>query len=572
MFAVSSWMQPRMRRWTAYSAVLVLCSVAAAQQSSTPDAPQPAQAYSLSGRVVNAATGESIPRALIQLQYRGSGTVVHRGARGMTFSGPIGPHAMLTDPQGNFHFDNLAPGDYFAQPQKPGFFSEAELKQGLLQIQAENVHVGPDGDSQISVRLTPEAVVEGHVEDERGEPVRGLPVRVVTSQVVEGKRRWVPAGGATSDEDGEFRMANLRPGTYFVQYGPQWREENIFFDPQKPSGFAQGYWPNSANISSATPLQLHAGQSQELELRLHRTRPLKIEGEVVGVPEGNGFNCQILTEDTDTAFGSMRRSDDQQFSILVGAPGKYRVTCSAFGDSADGQSIGRVEVNVDHDLKGLRVVVAPSSTLAVNIVQEATKPAPQGHTNSNAPSFPSAVELVSLDGKQGQYWTQRDARSPKQMVIRNVQPGAYRLEASVYDRWYVASASYRGRDAWREPIEIGSGQGGEIDVVMRDDGALIHGKIAADVSQRPASVLVLDESRPFAPGKMTGVNPSDGSFTIFGLAPGSYRLYAFPAADLQQIEYSNAKALERYEQRSQLVTVGAGEDKNITLGLIEVPE
>ena len=66
------------------------------------------QTYSVSGSVVNSATGEGVPRAMV----RTNGSVQRN---------------MFSDSDGHFQFDRLPPGQITVTAQKPGFFSDQDV-------------------------------------------------------------------------------------------------------------------------------------------------------------------------------------------------------------------------------------------------------------------------------------------------------------------------------------------------------------------------------------------------------------------------------------------------------------
>ncbi|MEO8727565.1 MAG: carboxypeptidase-like regulatory domain-containing protein [Acidobacteriaceae bacterium] len=527
------------------------------QQQDVPQQAESETLYSMVGRVVNAVNGEGISRALVSIEFR-TGTIPTAHGQDQ------GVRTMLTDSQGSFHFENLLPARYAFRVQKPGYFDEGE-GSGRRGMGSELVTVGPGGVSSATLKLAPEGVVTGRVVDGRGEPVEGLPIRLVMPTVVDGRRRWQPVRGAMSKEDGEFRIANLRAGTYYLHYGPRWRED-LFTNPGKEVGIAQAYYPNAMNIETAAPLQVHPGQAENLELRVRQTQGLSIGGDLAGVAEGGGTNCRALDEDAmDAMVGGRGNLDAGHFSLKVGAPGIYTVKCAHYGEPGS-ESFGELRINVDRDVKGLRIVMSPLATVLVNVVQDSMKLAASAGTTHGAANFSTALRLRGLDAEHQDYWTQQDAKSKGQMVMRSVEPGAYMLEANVFGAWYVASATYRGREAWREPIEIGAGGIGELDVVMRDDGAKITGTVEGGASQLPVAVILVDESRPQLPKLLN--TDQNGQFKANGLAPGRYRLFAFAAGLGEQVEYANPTALERYAAKSQSISVGAGEEKTVRLSPI----
>ena len=53
--------------------------------------------------------------------------------------------------------------------------------------------------------------------DETNDPVEGATVFALRRAWFQGKARLVPAGSATSDDAGQYRLRSLPPGSYFVR-------------------------------------------------------------------------------------------------------------------------------------------------------------------------------------------------------------------------------------------------------------------------------------------------------------------------------------------------------------------
>src|SRR5256885_12189702 len=174
--------------------LLLLCpTILPAQFMGSPQQ-QAAACYVLNGTVVSSATGAGIPYALVQVDQS----------------------ARLADQNGNFRFDNLASATVNLQAHKPGFFQESEING----TPASNVVTLSSPSSNVVVRLVPEGVISGHVDSPEGEPLDGLPVRLRFGQIVNGRRMWQQHGNHPIDEDDNFRIADLKPGLYFVEVGP----------------------------------------------------------------------------------------------------------------------------------------------------------------------------------------------------------------------------------------------------------------------------------------------------------------------------------------------------------------
>src|SRR5579864_5872360 len=155
----------------------------------TSDAPSGAGQYKLSGTVVDAVTGAPIRRAMVQLMGMQS-------------------QAVLTDEGGKFRFENLAQDQAVIYAHKPGYTDSS----GGAPVR---VMIGGDT-SPLVLKLDPESAIVVKVTGEDGEGVEGLPVRVLSSQVQEGRRFWSARNGGQTDEQGEYRAGNLIPGKYYV--------------------------------------------------------------------------------------------------------------------------------------------------------------------------------------------------------------------------------------------------------------------------------------------------------------------------------------------------------------------
>jgi hypothetical protein len=131
-----------------------------------------------------------------------------------------------SDDDGRFVLEDIDPGDYYLQAERNGYFRPGEIDpRGTL------ISVPEDTILPLDLELIFGAVIEGHVFDDAGEPLRG--VQVVAQKWVYGLDGPVledvvlptPAGfrrsGNSSDvsvtnRQGAYRLAGLLPGEYQV--------------------------------------------------------------------------------------------------------------------------------------------------------------------------------------------------------------------------------------------------------------------------------------------------------------------------------------------------------------------
>lgn len=192
------------RRWHVARTLLAsLLSFGGALQS--PQATPRADA-AISGVVRDGLTKQPIADAVVRL---GSAPLSEY---------PNDLHRQFSDTQGRFVFTDLpAGGDYVVTVTKPGYFSG-----GIGATQAR-----PDGSRRLrvaesewvsgaDVALWRPSSISGTVTDERGEPVIGVFVRVVTRVRVGGRERFASSHVTLTDDRGLYRIGMLRPGRYTV--------------------------------------------------------------------------------------------------------------------------------------------------------------------------------------------------------------------------------------------------------------------------------------------------------------------------------------------------------------------
>ena len=149
--------------------------------------PRPGQAQ-VSGTVVDAATGEPIPEALVSL------------------SRPVA-RRQLTDASGRFVFQDLPTGDsYSLTVSAPGY----------LDAPARMLVVGTAGVKDRRIALQRAASLSGRVVDDSGQPIVGAYVRALARVWIGGRQRYVAGPFARTDDRGSYWIGGLCPGDYAV--------------------------------------------------------------------------------------------------------------------------------------------------------------------------------------------------------------------------------------------------------------------------------------------------------------------------------------------------------------------
>ena len=184
-------------------------------------------------------------------------------------------------------------------------------------------------------------------------------------------------------------------------------------------------------------------------------------------------------------------------------------------------------------------------------------------------AVPVSVNLYPVEIGHQDVSASVEGSSNPVLVLRNLEPGRYKVEVIPNnlekDSWYVKSAFYGATDLLREELTVAPGVASSMEIVIRDDSAMLRGTVQSDEKAGNAAVLLLAERAPLDP-KMVVANER-GEFQIDGLAPGEYKVFAFDRLD--GLEYSNPEVLGKYASHAAQVSVSPGAEASVKVDLIQ---
>ena len=503
--------------------------------------------YKLSGIVVNSATGSPIRRALVQ---------VYLGAS----------HAMLTDGEGRFEFNDLPAGQTVVGVQKPGFFSEQDLGQRLMLSPPAMIEVGPE-ENPLVLKLIPEGIIFGRV-DADGEPLENLPIKVIALRVVNGRKRWEQVGTAMTDEDGSFRIANLPPATYYIAAGPRQDFDPAAGKPRPAGGYSEVFYPDVPEIEAATPIEIVPGEQTEADLSLKAEQVYQVSGTVVGAAISRGVSLQFVNRSGES-LGVPVQFDPKtgKFQTSIAA-GSY--TLRARAQDSDGSSwIADLPLTVAADVVGLRVVLGRGISIPVSVrTDHINPPARDDMVVDGRGAQPVNIGLNSatpLLSAESYYASTIPNGIDQALAIRDISPGKYSADINPSGEWYVASAQCGATDLLSDDLTILPGaHPPPVELVLRNDGATLTGSISSEGHPESGTVLlVAHHGKP----KLTLADQGNG-FQFSAVAPGDYDVLAFDHAE--RLEYTNPEILNVYLGKAAHVTLLANGKSQITVDLIHV--
>jgi hypothetical protein len=502
----------------------------------------------LEGTVINSMNGDPLPRALVQLAGQAQ-------------------RAVLTGPDGRFQFDDLPPGQFNATVQKPGYFPGNGDPRSNTQWNGISLdaHTAP-----ITLKMVPQCVITGHVEEANGEAIESALIRVFRMGMWAGRKRRQQLQAQRTDEDGNFRIAGLPAGKYYVAV--QARQTSLAAaDVSKPrTGYPVTiYYPAAPDVSSATPIDLTPGRTAQVDFSVRSEPVFDISGTMSSESLQNAFI--FMADPTGEQLNLPVRLNQPAgtFEVKSVPAGAYVLhSQAAFG--AGHNLIAELPLNVTANITSVRLVLEPALAIPVVVRLETTRSHPEQEASSKIKGYvPVRFGLHSGDSRD--WYTQPESTDdPNKFLLKNVPTGKYVLELIAVYGGYIQSAKYGNTDLLREEFVVARGTPDTaIEIVMRDDSATLNVGLHADNPLQRTTILVAADFAPFQPPKMQVVLGS-GPITISELAPGAYKVFAFDSVD--QIEYTKPEALAQYAAKAVPVNLAPNGHAQVSLDLVRAGE
>jgi hypothetical protein len=449
----------------------------------------------LTGRVVDGITGAPVPRARVRI------------------SGGGGPRpSVVTDASGNFVFARLPAGPYTLTIDKASYQSAShpERARGMRPTAKPLVLQEGQALDPISIALYRGGVITGRVLDGNGEPLESAQVRAFKVPRVAAGSRPQPGNGTTTNDLGEFRLARLETGSYFLMAVPQ---RSPVLDELGPDGKLQpqpqpapAYYPSVVGIDQAQPISVQRGQTVSgIDITTGEVFIGVVAGTVVdqtGQPVTRNTQISITTVE-NSGFGGSGTSTsvrpDGTFRARL-APGDYiieaRFTPPASVAGGEQDMVGREPVTVTSGgSETLLITLGAGAAASGRVVFEGISPPPQNLGQVRIP-------LVSTNGRS---CTARPAQiAPDWSFTVEGLIGTCTSQSFGLGRWMLKAVLHQGEDLLDRSVTFKSGQQyRDVQVVFTDRRSEIVFRVSAEGGQTTreyvAIVFPADPTRWSAP-------------------------------------------------------------------------
>jgi hypothetical protein len=564
-------------------------------QSSSGDA-RPAAApnrttASVQGRVAKDPGGEPVKKALIEL-------IAENQNEG-------GDYTAVTGGDGGFRVEGVVPGRYRLFVERTGF------------LEVEKHHTRSDGRvlaltagqemTDVLVRLQAAAVVDGRVTDEDGDPLPDAQVAVLRQTFVAGRTHWQQAGAERTNDLGEYRIAGLAAGNYYVSVSPPPDFKSLIAaasnapvadthanDARSNDSSANGsntndaranaatayattYYPGTQDLRQASAVQLHAGDDFPVNFSLAPSPSVVVRGSIANLGAGASALVMLQSKDFNLTLNGAEIRTDGSFEIRDVAPGAYTVVATVSGATP---LMARQPLEVgSENVESLRLVPQAGGWVHGRLRVE-SKMAARLDPGQFVLALRSADGdddvLGTLSLGEG-FGTMTRVSGDGSFEWKNVPPGRYYIELAgdpgASADWFMKSIAAGGREATDMGFSVGGGVAA-VELVLSANGAMVDG-VAVDAKGEPlanATVVAVPETRLRARTDRYRKTVSDqsGHFTLHGLPPGEYTLFAWESVDGEA--YYNPEFLKGYEGQGTVLRVSEGERKGVQLAVIPATE
>jgi protocatechuate 3,4-dioxygenase beta subunit len=506
------------------------------------------------GQIVNALTNEPVRKARVYLQ------------RLDTKDAAV---AILCDDAGNFVLSDINPGRYHLAAERVGYIRGAFGARsmdgpGLVLVVAPGQLL--DG---LIFKLMPQAVITGRVIDGDGEPVQDVHVQALGLTYVRGRRQLVSVQDSVTDDLGEYRLHSLPPNRYLVsasRSGGNAQSQNIDAKNADATAleetYAPTYFPNTVDPTRAVEVSVTGGeQARGIDLTLLRTPTAIIRGHVANSLNAHNTAVMLFPRDAggipSTDRNAAAVTDNQgNFELRGVTPGGYIL----FAQSGEGSA--RIPIDVyGSNINDASLTIVPNLEVRGRMSLDGG-PVHWGDRRVNLGLQPRDTPLNVIASA---------LRPDGAFLLSNVSPDNYALNIRNLPEEYCVKEIHMGLTAIQDgAVNLSASGTGPLDIVLSRSCAEFAGVVTDfETNNVPGATVTLvpDKSHRSAL-YLYQVTTTDqyGGFSFKGVAPGSYRVYAWEVID--EGAYFDPDFLKAYESFSTAVTAEEKSRENLQLTLI----
>jgi hypothetical protein len=545
---------------------------------------KPPEKCTISGTVINYATGEPLDKVEIVTEVA--------GARG------DGGASATSDAHGHFVLPDLEPGQYRLKGKRNRFL---DTYYGARRAEGTGIPIVVEAGQNIKdlkFKLMPFGVIAGTIRDAEGEPLVRVAVTAMRVKFEEGRRKVTTVDAAFTDDMGQYRITGLAPGKYYVRADPKPKgpggiggdvmfsmESSIIMTTtdivsdvaprHQPQVLLPALFPSVQEPQAARTVDLEIGaRVMGIDISLPRSATVPVKGHV-SVPDGSHAGMVSLSRGEwmgNSLDPRLMAATDEHgdFTFPAVPQGSYILTANATGTphaignvtfrapgAADGPIVmegsganfeGKIHLDVGSTaVEGVHVLVTASAQVTGRVIQAGDK----GPVIAGSMEFDDGVsDIRRADLQNGEF--NLDLPHGHYNVYLNTD-----MVPQDSSRLLIRGISWGGRDIASEGLTIAGPGKISLDVVAAPDGGKLDG-IVLDKDDKPvggATVVLIPESKFRSRTDRYFETETDqyGHFDLDGIPPGDYKAFAWD--DIEPGIWRDPDFVKSVESKAEPVTL-----------------
>jgi beta-lactamase regulating signal transducer with metallopeptidase domain len=570
--------------WAAVASVALIVAMftGAYAQSQSPGTLSPADSgdgAAVSGRVVDAMSGQPVAGASVRLQYI---TGVENPPRC-----PIGDCEVLADPvagripvyrattaaDGSFDVRGIKPGDYDVAAVAPGYI-QRYFGQTSDDMPEVPVHVAArQSATAIEVRLERAGSVSGRIFSDSGDGLAGVEVELLRRRGFNpGATRPMTVAFAQTEDMGTYRFRDVPAGEYYVR-----AYTSRSMAPTRGAGalsYTATFFPDATDETLAQPVLLGGGADLAgIDFALITARKRTVSGRLVD-PAGVSLASAIVT--------LISRSSSETFRTSVAADGRFRfsdVPAANYMLTIFDTSVARswnnavFDLSVVDDVTDLELVAGPLVWIDGRVVREGGQPLPFDTTDIQMFTDQQTSQLGFHSAGFGR------VAADGTFSMRS-GTGRMSLRVSLPPRWFVKSVRLDGLDVTGTEFELSPDGRRRLEVTVSDRVGRLSGMVTNREARAVSNALIVvfpeDQSRLNdlrLSDRMrvirTTFSQQGGRYELDGLPLSSYRVVA--VTSLPRNAWTDPEVIARLWPLTTRVSLDELRDNTLHVKVVPAP-
>jgi hypothetical protein len=521
----------------------------------------------VTGTVIAAGTSEPVADAEVAIATASAAfeTTTDANGRFSLADIPVGVHTILIRADG-----------YFAAPAIPsaGAPTRAEVPVTIAQG-ALSVPLSP-------VTMIRGAIITGKVVDPEGKP---LPFAAVQALRPGPAAQLQTVAVRMTDDQGDYRLFWVPPGEYLIGVAPRAPAPANLTVPGPRPPMTRTLFPNTTDVAQASKVAVKSGDeirgidiSARLDVSATPLAPpppppppspgVKVSGQITnGLMPATGTGVLMLGSrkgEQPRQVGSVAlNAATVPFELPSVPPGDYDLFVrmpdnrGSVGAGGASNAWGRATLEVrDRNVEGVRMTIHPSLSVP-GIVKIDGKPAPAGipkivlspmGSAGLIPNYRGILDRGQTPGEGGKFAIPGAAEGDYEVLVQGLPDTAYVSDIRQGDTSIMITG-----------VQVRETEPAAFEVLLATDGGTVEG-IASGSDTKPAGgamvVLVPEDRQLLKLALKSGNAGPEGRYSIRGVRPGEYKLFAGPPGQLPPPE-ALSEMLSKFESKAVKVTVKA---------------